>query len=109
MSNIVCSSLRQASRLYAKQSPSAGLIRSSVAHRTATASAQKILRRNYVSESKKDNAQVSVDTAIKAEQKAFFAETGKRPEDQSMMGTSANADAMMSPMAGKGSFQHIHL
>lgn len=53
-----------------------------------------------MSETKKDSAQVSVDTAIKADQKAFFAETGKLPEKYIVPGTSANADAMMSPMAG---------
>jgi cysteine desulfurase len=58
------------------------------------------MKRGYVSATKKDNAQVNVDTAIRAEQKAFFAETGKLPENQIIPGTSANADAMMSPMAG---------
>ena len=57
-----------------------------------------------MSESKKDNAQVSVDTAIRADQKAFFAETGKLPEKQIMPGMTANADAMMSPMAGESSY-----
>jgi len=70
------------------------------APRTAAISGQKISRRGYVHESKKDNAQVNVDTAIRADQKAFFAETGKLPERQTMPGTSVNADAMMSPMAG---------
>jgi cysteine desulfurase len=56
--------------------------------------------RSYVSASRKDNAQVNVDTAIRADQKAFFAETGKLPERQIVPGTSVNADAMMSPMAG---------
>ena len=57
-----------------------------------------------MSETKKDSAQVNVDTAIRAEQKAFFAETGKLPEKHIMPGTSANADAMMSPMAGESSY-----
>lgn len=56
--------------------------------------------RTYVSETKKDSAQVNVDTAIRADQKAFFAETGKLPENQIVPGTSVEADAMMSPMAG---------
>ena len=42
-----------------------------------------------------------MDSTIRAEQKAFFAETGKLPENQIIPGTSANADAMMSPMAGR--------
>lgn len=105
MSNIASTSLRQASRLCLKQSASsAGLLRTSATPRAAAISSQKISRRNYVSESKKDNAQVSIDTAIRAEQKAFFAETGKLPEKQTMPGMSANADAMMSPMAGESSY-----
>lgn len=58
------------------------------------------MRRGYVSETKKDSAQVNVDTAIRAEQKAFFAETGKLPENQIVPGSGVNADAMMSPIAG---------
>jgi cysteine desulfurase len=53
-----------------------------------------------VSESKKDSAQVNIETAIKADQKAFFAETGKLPENQPISGANVNADAMMSPIAG---------
>ncbi len=58
------------------------------------------MRRGYVSETKKDSAQVNIDTAIRAEQKAFFAETGKLPENHNVPGSGANADAMMSPIAG---------
>lgn len=56
--------------------------------------------RRYVSESTKDAAQVTVESTIKADQKKFFAETGKHPVDQPMQGTGVNADAMMDPMAG---------
>jgi cysteine desulfurase len=56
--------------------------------------------RNYVSETKKDSAQVNIDTAIRTDQKAFFQETGKLPEHQTMQEPSVNADAMMSPIAG---------
>ncbi|TVY59628.1 Cysteine desulfurase [Lachnellula suecica] len=100
MSSIAVNSLRQVSRRCLKQSPSpASALRSSAA-RVAGISNQKISRRGYVSETKKDNAQVTVDTTIRADQKAFFAETGKLPENQIVPGTSATADAMMSPMAG---------
>jgi len=93
MSNIASTSLRQASRLCFKQSgPSVGLLRTS-APRVAEVSTRKISR-GYVSETKKDNAQVNVDTAIRAERKAFFAETGKNPEMQTIPGASANADAI---------------
>lgn len=54
-----------------------------------------------MSETTRDNAQVSnIDTAIRADQKAFFRETGKSPEHQVVSGTDVTADAMMSPMAG---------
>ncbi len=100
MSAIAATSVRQASRLCLKQPASAaGLLRSPAIARVAGIS-QRTMKRGYVSATKKDNAQVNVDTAIRAEQKAFFAETGKLPENQIIPGTSANADAMMSPMAG---------
>jgi len=66
----------------------------------AAISNQNISTRGYVSETKKDSAPVNVDTAIRAEQKAFFAETGRMPENQTVPGTTVNADAMMSPIAG---------
>jgi hypothetical protein len=96
MSGIASTSLRQASRLCLKQPASAaGLLRSSTTARVAGIS-QKTVKRGYVSATKKDSAQVNVDTAIRAEQKAFFAETGKLPENQII----PRASAMMSPMAG---------
>ncbi|KFY86984.1 hypothetical protein V500_07263 [Pseudogymnoascus sp. VKM F-4518 (FW-2643)] len=102
MANVGSSSLRQAARLCTKNISSAGLIRSSVLSRAAVvgASGQKVSGRRYVSESKKDAAQVNVESAIKADQKKFFQETGKSPLDQPMQTTGANADAMMDPMAG---------
>jgi cysteine desulfurase len=100
MSNIASTSLRQASRLCMKQSASStGLLRSSATARVAGISCQKISR-GYVSETKKDNAQVNVDTTIRADQKPFFAETGKLLENQRIPGAGANAEAMMSPIAG---------
>ena len=101
MSNITSSSLRKASRLCVKQVSSAGLIRAAPLSRAIPASAQWIARREYVSETKKDNAQVNVETAIRADQKALFAETSKLPENQRRYrGTTANADALISPIAG---------
>jgi cysteine desulfurase len=99
MSGIASKSLRQASRLCLKQPASALLLRSSNIAQVAGI-VQKDSRRGYVSATTKDSAQISVDTAIRAEQKVFFAETGKLPENQVIPGTSANADAMMSPIAG---------
>lgn len=60
----------------------------------------KIPSRSYVSESKRDNAQVNVDTIIDADQASFIAQTGKHPENVSVPGTGIDADAMLSPTAG---------
>jgi cysteine desulfurase len=66
----------------------------------AATPAQKVAGRRYISESTKDAAQVTVESAAKADQKKFFAETGKQLSDQPMQGIAGNADAMMDPMAG---------
>ncbi|TVY33625.1 Cysteine desulfurase, mitochondrial [Lachnellula occidentalis] len=89
--------LRQASRLCLKQSSTTGVSRNSAAR---VAGISTTSRRGYVSATKRDNAQINVDTTIRADQKAFLAETGKLPEKTIMPGTDVNADAMMSPMAG---------
>lgn len=91
MSTIASRSLRQASRLQAVS----GVLRSS--SRTAGMPSRYV---RSVSSTSKDSAQVNVNTAIRADQKAFFAETGKLPENQIVPGSGVNADAMMSPMAG---------
>lgn len=102
MSSVASRSLRQASRLCLKQSmsPAAARVRSSAVARVASTSYPGVSRRGYVSETKKDSAQVNLDSAIRSEQKSFFEETGKHAENQSIPGSSVNADAMMSPMAG---------
>lgn len=64
------------------------------------ASGQKVSGRRYVSESKKDAAQVNVESAIKADQKKFVQEMGKTQLEQPMHTTRADVDAMMDPMAG---------
>merc|ERR1711939_470282 len=86
MSSMVSTSLRQASRL---------LRTSSI--RPAGISSRYVRR---VSSTSKDSAQVNINTAIRADQKAFFAETGKLPENQIVPGQNLDADAMMSPAAG---------
>ncbi|KAI9802659.1 MAG: hypothetical protein M1825_002681 [Sarcosagium campestre] len=57
-------------------------------------------RRTYVSASKQDRAQVNVDTAIRADQKSFIAQTGQRPENVTLPGLNVEADAALSPTAG---------
>jgi cysteine desulfurase len=100
MSGIAANTMRQASRIYGKQPALTACIFRTPTLRAAAISAHKVSRRGYVSESKKDSAQVSVDTAVRADQKAFFKETNKLPENAIVGGTNVNADAMMSPMAG---------
>jgi cysteine desulfurase len=56
--------------------------------------------RRYVSESKVGNAQVSVDTAIKAEQRKFMDSTGIQPQNAELSASSVSGDAAMSPTAG---------
>ena len=56
--------------------------------------------RNYVSKSKVDNAQVNVDTTIKADHASFTAQTGILPEQLKVPGGDISADAMLSPAAG---------
>jgi cysteine desulfurase len=100
MSNLAVASLRHASRLCLKQSGlSAALLRNPTT-RAAVVASLKTSRREYVSETKPDNAQVNLDTAIRGDQKAFVQQAGKIPESQIIPGTSVNADVMMNPIAG---------
>ncbi|GAB7347662.1 hypothetical protein MBLNU459_g4527t1 [Dothideomycetes sp. NU459] len=57
-------------------------------------------RRSYVSETGSKNASVNIEQTIRADQKAFLAETGIQPKDATMPTTGMGADAMMSPTAG---------
>lgn len=66
----------------------------------ATARLSATGRRSYVSETSSKKASVNVEQTIKADQKAFLAETGIRPQDATMPTTGMSADAMMSPAAG---------
>lgn len=93
--------LRQAARFCLKQPAlSSSLVTKSAVRIAGAQSAQNVHKRTYVTESKKDAAQVNVDTAIRADQKAFLAETGKKPQEEVVPGTGLSGDAMMSPVAG---------
>ncbi|KAF2643722.1 hypothetical protein P280DRAFT_466463 [Massarina eburnea CBS 473.64] len=96
MSNITPAVARQALRIASRRYPSSTFSRVSPRATALTASG----RRSYVSETKPSNATVNVDTAIKADQKAFMNQTGRRPEDVKMPTTGLEADAMLSPTAG---------
>lgn len=104
MASIGPSALRQASRL-ASNSPtlSASLRRATRTSRTATAVPQA-LRRSYVTESKRDNAQVAepkIETAIHLD-RAVLDKAGLT------MGGKQEGNMLVSPMAGKSSQIRIH-
>lgn len=93
MSSIAPTIARQALRIASRRYPASTFARTSL--RTAAG------RRNYVSETKSNNATISVDTTIQAEKKAFLAQTGEKAADATMPTTGMSADAMMSPTAGE--------
>ncbi|KAI1495023.1 cysteine desulfurase [Biscogniauxia mediterranea] len=96
MANVASSALRQASRLGLKQSfASAPLRISKHASRVAVAAAAQASQRTYVSETKRDNAQVNIETAIKLDKKDFMNEKGELV----MPGSGTPANATVSPMA----------
>ncbi|OCL01121.1 cysteine desulfurase [Cenococcum geophilum 1.58] len=95
MSNITPSAARQALRICSRRYPSNSF--SHFSPRPATAFGHNG-RRSYVSETKPINATVSVETAIKADQKAFLQKTGKRPQDETIPTSRLSADTM-SPSA----------
>ena len=102
MSNIAPVSIRQAYKLCSVGRPSLRrLLRDSPQFRVSTAQlSNHSPHRTYVSTSKPDKAQVNVDTTIKADHKAFLAQTGNLPENVKMPTTGIPADTMMSPQAG---------
>lgn len=90
--------MRQACRLASKQpSISASLRRASHASRVATVLPQNASRRSYVTESKRDNAQVAepkIETAIHLD-KEMLQKSGLA------MGGQQDGNMLVSPMAGK--------
>ncbi|KAF2865149.1 pyridoxal phosphate-dependent transferase [Massariosphaeria phaeospora] len=96
MSTIAPTVARQALRIASRRYPSSAFSRAS----PRLAAGLGPGRRGYVSETKPANATVNIDTTVKADQKAFFKETGTRPQDATMPTTGLGADAMLSPTAG---------
>jgi cysteine desulfurase len=101
MSNVV-PALRQASRACARKLPSAQQVwKVSTAKkmpprpRSLAASS-----RSYVSETKAGSAQVSVDTAVKAEQKEFMRQAGVQPKSAQLPASALGGNTAMSPSAG---------
>ena len=77
-----------------------GLARNSLHLRPAITGSANSSTRTYVTESKPDKAQVSVDTTIRADHNAFTSQTGVLPEKIKVPGMEMSADVMMSPAAG---------
>lgn len=101
MSNIAPNVLRHASRACSRRlSSSASLLRPNSSIPAARVSSCS--RRSYVSSTKEKNAQprVNMDTAIKSEQRAFMEQTGTKPQDVAVPGTTTSGDTLMSPNAG---------
>ena len=92
--------MRSASRACTKRLSSSTLTQSSHLRPTG-AIINRPSRRNYVSESKPSQAQVSdVESAIKADQRKFVEQSGKLPSQTTMPGLGMSGDTAMSPAAG---------
>ncbi|KAI0386654.1 cysteine desulfurase [Hypomontagnella monticulosa] len=94
MSSVASSALRQASRLGLRQSLTSSSLRGIPVSRVATVAAAQVSRRSYVSETKRDSAQVGVETAIRLDKKDFMNEKGELV----MPGPGTSANATVSPM-----------
>ncbi|KAL4995653.1 pyridoxal phosphate-dependent transferase [Aspergillus recurvatus] len=93
MSSVAPFALKQASRAYARRLAAAQ-------HTLPRRALATPSYRTYVSETKAGNAQVSVDTAIKQEQKDFMKQTGVQPQNAELPASGISGDAAMSPAAG---------
>jgi cysteine desulfurase len=102
MSSVTPSALRQASRAYARRLSSTqhGSLATASFPRRVLATSGAASRRTYVTETKSGNAQVSIDTAIKQEQKNFVKQTGLQPGKVELPASGVSGDASMSPSAG---------
>jgi len=97
MSNVV-PALRQASRACARKLPSGQVWKVSTAKNVPPR--PRNLARSYVSETKAGSAQVSVDTAVKAEKKEFMRQAGIQPQNAQLPASALSGDTSMSPSAG---------
>ncbi|ROT37744.1 cysteine desulfurase [Sodiomyces alkalinus F11] len=83
MTSLSSSALRQAGRLCRRTAATGTLI--STTARVANAPLQQVAQRRYVSESRQDNAQVKVDTAIKLNKDDFINVAAQSPDGSNMM------------------------
>ncbi|CBF86995.1 hypothetical protein AN2508.2 [Aspergillus nidulans FGSC A4] len=93
MSSVAPFALKQASRAYARRLTAAQ-------HALPWRALATPSYRTFVSETKAGNAQVSVDTAIKQEQKDFLKQTGVQPQNAELPASGITGDTAMSPAAG---------
>lgn len=98
MSHIAPIAVRQALRQCSRRLSTTGTLVRQAPRLAATTSSNG--RRTYVSETGAKNATVNVESTIRADQRAFLAETGIKPQDATMPTTGMSAEAMMSPAAG---------
>lgn len=96
MANVATTALRRASRLGLRPSFATVPLRQSQALSRATATTvTRTSRRGYVSETKKDNAQVNVETAIRLDRSSLLNEKGELV----MPGSGSALEAAGSPVA----------
>ncbi|KAI1273506.1 cysteine desulfurase [Xylaria sp. FL0933] len=95
MANVANTALRRAARLGIKPSLPTVASRSSQSLPSLANAATRTSRRGYVSETRRDNAQVNVETAIRLDKKDFMNEKGQLV----MPGTASALNAAGSPVA----------
>ncbi|KAJ8118753.1 hypothetical protein ONZ43_g3930 [Nemania bipapillata] len=97
MANVATTALRRASRLGLKQSITTAPLRQSPhLPRLPATTISRTSRRSYVSETKRGNAQVNVETAIRLDKSNFMNEKGELV----MPGSASALSAAGSPVAG---------
>lgn len=100
MSNVV-PALRQASRACARKLPSGQVWKVSTAKKLPPRPGSLVASsRSYVSETKAGSAQVSVDTAVKPEQKEFIRQAGVQSQNAQLPASALSGDTAKSPSAG---------
>lgn len=99
MSSVAPTAARQALRSCSRSLSASGAARSAF-RPVATYQRPGNSRRTYVSETGPRNATVTVESAIRADQKAFVQQTGQALQNERVPGSGLTADAMMSPVAG---------
>ncbi|KAI1909250.1 cysteine desulfurase [Ophidiomyces ophidiicola] len=100
MSNLAPHAVRQASRACSRRLSSSPRLWTPLS--SANTHLRPSPRRSYVSESqgRKAQAQTTVDSTVKAEQRMFTEQTGLRPDSVQVPGATVTGDTLLSPSAG---------